>query len=392
MTHCTKLLGCCALLTAALAWAGSARADEPTQKPAQPQVEVVFCLDTTGSMGGLIDAAKKKIWAISNQIAAGKPTPRLKVGLVAFRDRGDAYITKVFDLTEDLDSIYGHLMSFQAQGGGDFPESVNQALHESVTKIKWSKNKKTLKMIFLVGDAPPHMDYADDVKYPETCKLAVQNDIIINTVQCGNHAETMKYWKDICHRAEGSYVQISAAGGPVVVVRTPFDGDLAKINGELARSTVTYGSLRRQAEGKAKADAAAALPGPAAVERAAFSGRSGGAGGFGGAASGYDLVDAVKKGTVKLKELKKEELPEEMQKMTLEEREAHLKKLDQRRLDLNKQAVELDRKRGEYIAKELAKDKKNAARDSFDNQVLRILQTQAVRGGIRYETADDKKK
>ena len=92
------------------------------RQKARPKVEVVFCLDTTGSMGGLIDAAKKKIWAISNQIAAGKPTPDLKVGLVAYRDRGDEYVTKVFDLRpaaiiRDLDLLrpiysqtaaYGH--------------------------------------------------------------------------------------------------------------------------------------------------------------------------------------------------------------------------------------------------------------------------------------------
>lgn len=213
-----KLLGACfAGLLAFTSWT-QARADEPAKaenkQASRPDVEVVFCLDTTGSMGGLINAAKQKIWAISNQIASGTPTPRVKVGLVAFRDRGDEYVTKIFDLTDDLDAIHGHLMGFKAQGGGDFPESVNQALNEAVTKIQWSNNKKTLKMIFLVGDAPPHMDYPDDVKYPDACKLAVKNDIIINTVQCGNHAQTAKYWKDICRLAEGSYVQIDAKGGP----------------------------------------------------------------------------------------------------------------------------------------------------------------------------------
>src|SRR5438128_3727237 len=114
-------------------------------------------------MSALIAAAKKKIWAISNQIASGQPSPLVKIGLVAYRDRGDEYITKVIDLTDDLDAIHTHLMGFRAAGGGDEPESVNQALHEAVTKIAWSKNKKTLKIIFLVGDAPPHMDYTDDV-------------------------------------------------------------------------------------------------------------------------------------------------------------------------------------------------------------------------------------
>ena len=66
---------------------GTAFGDAPAKKEPKPQVEVVFCLDTTGSMGGLIDAAKQKIWTIANQIASGKPTPRLKIGLVAYRDR-----------------------------------------------------------------------------------------------------------------------------------------------------------------------------------------------------------------------------------------------------------------------------------------------------------------
>src|SRR6266498_4936548 len=91
-----------AVALSALVMPGAAQGQE-AKGAEKPKVEVVFCLDTTGSMGGLIDAAKQKIWAICNQIAAGNPTPRLRVGLVAFRDRGDDYITKVHDLTDDLD-------------------------------------------------------------------------------------------------------------------------------------------------------------------------------------------------------------------------------------------------------------------------------------------------
>ncbi len=124
---------------------------EETKPPAKkkPKVEVVFCLDTTGSMGGLIEAAKQKIWSISNQIASGKPTPELKIGLVAYRDKGDAYITKIHDLTDDLDAVHGNLKTFQAQGGGDTPEHVNQALFDAVHKVKWSTDKSTLQIIFL---------------------------------------------------------------------------------------------------------------------------------------------------------------------------------------------------------------------------------------------------
>ncbi len=242
-----------ASLLAALAALGgfalpAVAADEKTAKKPKPKIEVVFCLDTTGSMGGLIEGAKQKIWSISNQIAGGKPTPDLKIGLVAYRDRGDAYITKIVELTDDLDAIHGKLRKFQAQGGGDGPESVNQALDDSVNKIKWSTDKKTLRIIFLVGDAPPHMDYKDDAKYPDTCKKACEKGIIINSIQCGGDAECQKHWKEICKLAEGSYAQIAQTGG-VVAVATPFDKELAEINTELAKTTLVYGRREMKERG-----------------------------------------------------------------------------------------------------------------------------------------------
>lgn len=381
---CTWFRG--GLLTAAVA-IGFGLCSNPSaaqQNADRPVVEVVFCLDTTGSMSGLIDAAKQKIWAISNQIVNGKPSPIVKVGLVAYRDRGDEYVTKVFDLTDDLDGVYRNLMKFHAAGGGDFPESVNQALHESVTKITWSKNKKTLKLIFLVGDAPPHMDYPDDVKYPDTCKLAVTNDIIINTVQCGNDADTQRYWQEICRLAEGSYVQIDAKGGPVITVATPFDADLTKINAELAKSTLVYGTHAMREDGESKRALALTLPPAAAAERAGFAGKA-------GMAATYDLLDSIKNGKVKLKDLKKDELPVQLQKLTPKEQDAYLDKLDKERTELTKKASELDRKRQEFITKKLAADGKNQAANSFDGQVLRILQRQATRVNIQYGVVDAKK-
>jgi Mg-chelatase subunit ChlD len=366
----------CAVLGLFLGAALTVRAaDAKPTAPPKPKVEVVFCLDTTGSMGGLIDGAKKKIWAIANQIAGGKPNPDLKIGLVAFRDRGDVYITKVFDLTDDLDAVHGHLKEFQAAGGGDEPESVNQALYDSVHKIKWSTDDRALRMIFLVGDAPPHMDYPDDVKYPETCKVAAAKGIIINTVQCGNSAETRKFWQDICRKAEGSYVQIAQDGG-VVAIPTPFDKRLAEINGELAKSALTYGDRTRRLESDAKKDAAAALPVPVAAERAGFAAKGGGV-------ATYDLLDSIKAGKVKLEEVKKEELPPELQKMSLKDQKEYLAKLEKQRDALRKEAVELDKKRSDFLAKKLAEGKNNG-KEGFDNQVLEILRQQAKKHKIEY--------
>jgi Mg-chelatase subunit ChlD len=364
---------------ALLALAGLCLPAVSAPKPAQkkPKVEVVFCLDTTGSMGGLIEGAKQKIWAICNQVAGGKPVPDLKVGLVAYRDKGDEYITKVFELTDDLDAVHANLKKFVAAGGGDTPESVNQALDDAVNKVKWSADKKTLKIIFLVGDAPPHMDYTDDVKYPVTCKKAVEKGILINTIQCGNDAECTRIWKEIAVKSEGSFAAIPQAGG-VRAVATPFDGKLAKINSELAGTSLVYGKGAMRAAGAAKVTEARALPAPAAADRAGFGGKSGG-----GAVKG-DLLEDIKAKKADLGKLKDDELPDELKKLkTPKEREEYLKKVEKRRGELQKEAAELDKKRSDYIAAELKKDK-GKGKDSFDSQVLEMLRKQAKKADISY--------
>ena len=63
--------------------------------------------------------------------------------------------------------------------------------------MSWSQDPNTYNVVFLVGDAPPHMDYQDDVKYPETVAAAAAKGIVVNTIQCGNMRETVKPWQQI---------------------------------------------------------------------------------------------------------------------------------------------------------------------------------------------------
>ena len=86
------LAGVCAL--AAPKETDSAQPAKAAAKAAKPRIEVCFVLDTTGSMGGLIEGAKQKIWSIANEMISAKPTPELRLGLVAYRDRGDEYVTQ----------------------------------------------------------------------------------------------------------------------------------------------------------------------------------------------------------------------------------------------------------------------------------------------------------
>lgn len=343
----------------------------PQETAAPPQVELVFVLDTTGSMGALLEGAKKKIWSIASEIARGKPSPRLKIGLVAFRDKGDAYVTKVTDLHEDLDKVYGELLAFQPGGGGDTPENVRQGLHDALTKIAWSKDRTTLRILFLVGDAPPHLDYNDVPTVEDLCLTAVKAGITINTVRCGPDAETGQIWKLIADKSEGNFFSIDQTGG-VVAIATPFDKELGELSDKLGTTVVGFGDgRRREALKDAESGARAYDPG-AKADRAVAKASS-------TRHSEDDLIDAIREKRVKLEEVKEEQLPEEMKKMKPEERKEHLEKKSKEREVLRAKIVELSKKRDEFLAAEL---KKRGAKDSFDSSVLEALSEQAGKKGI----------
>src|SRR5688572_26119500 len=120
----------------ATAWVFN-RAEDPGIAPVElrsdgPTMEMVFVLDTTGSMGGLLSGAKQRIWGIINEVMQSSSLSSVKVGLVAYRDRNDHYITQILPLTEDLDKVYSTLMDYEAAGGGDEAENVRRALAEGV--------------------------------------------------------------------------------------------------------------------------------------------------------------------------------------------------------------------------------------------------------------------
>jgi hypothetical protein len=338
-------------------------------------IEVCFVLDTTGSMGGLIEGAKQKIWSIANQVVKDNPKRPLKIALVPYRDRGDAYITRVIDLTDDLDALYKELTQFQAQGGGDGPESVNQALHEAVHKVAWSKidaKNDATRLLFLVGDYPPHMDYQDDVKYPDTLKDAVKMNIVVNTIQCGNVTETTAIWNEIARSGEGTYLALSQTGN-MVAVSTPVDKKIVELNAELAKTVVPVGSEAVRGAVASKAAAPASMPVEAVAARASYNIATGGRAIQGGG----DLIDKAMKDADALKKTREEELPGNLRKMSEPERKEYVAQQVARRKQLNAELEKVTQQRDEYVKAENAR--LNAKGDSFDQKVAETVQEQANR-------------
>ena len=351
------------------------------------QIEVVFVLDTTGSMSGLIDGAKRKIWSIANVIATATPRPQIRMGLVAYRDRGDSYITQVTPLTDDIDKLYSDLMGLRADGGDDTPESVNQALHEALTSIQWlsgpaARQPGVLQVMYLVGDCPPHMDYKDDVKYTDTCQAAASRGIVINTIQCGSDGDTTPIWQAIARSAEGQFFQVEQSGG-VISISTPFDGDLARLGSELEATLIDYGDptvLAAQSEKReVQSRLAVAAPSDAAADRASYNASAAGAKNLYGA---QELVQDVLDGKVKLKDVPDSQLPEAMRALSLADREQYVQTRAQQRVTIRAQVDALTIQRDNVIKAELAKAGADGA-DSFDQSVVKALRDQAHRRGIQ---------
>jgi Mg-chelatase subunit ChlD len=126
---------------------------------ARARLDLVFLIDATGSMADEIDKLKATLRTITAEVAGLPSRPDICLGLVAYRDRGDAFLLRSHDFTNDVGGFLQHaLYPLQAAGGGDYPEAMNEALHETVHQLSWRGSGAT-RMVILLADAPPHLDY-----------------------------------------------------------------------------------------------------------------------------------------------------------------------------------------------------------------------------------------
>ncbi len=350
------------------------------ERDAKPTVEVAFVLDTTGSMGGLIEGAKSKItWSIATMIVDSNPDADIRMGLVAYRDIGDDYVTRTFDLTTDIQDLYANLLELRARGGGDWPESVNEALDVAVNKLHWTPSSDVRRIVFLVGDAPPHMDYAQDTKYPVTLAVARQKDIIVNAVLAGTARDTERVWREIAQSGNGRFIPIPQDGGQVVIIETPYDDDIIILQNEINGTVIPYGprEFQKRTEDKTRqlAQFAAATP-AAAPDMASYLNKRARLSSEAITGDG-DLVSDVAAGRQKLASVKDDELPDNLRALKPEQRAAELDKQMQNRNALNKKLAALVEKGDKFVGEQ--RDKQPPKPSSFDGAVKEALRAQLKR-------------
>ena len=372
-----------ACLAPATAAAEGKKPDAAKPKSA-PQIQLAILLDTSGSMDGLINQARTQLWKIVNELATAKQngkSPQLQVALYEYGKsslpKSSGYLRRIVPLTDDLDKISEELFALKTNGGSEYCGMVIQS---ATRGLKWSKNDKDLKLIFIAGNEPFTQG---PVNYKEACSAAIKRGITINTIHCGPRTQGIATgWQHGAQLADGSFSNIDQ-NRRVATIRTPYDAKLVQLGGRINKTYVAFGAVARRRASAARQiaqDVAAKKAAPAsAAGRASFKGKAA------YNASAWDLIDAIKNKKIKLADVKPEHLPKAMQKMTLAQKRDYLKKKAAERDKIRKEIKKLSDQRTKYIAEQRKKNAEKSTGDAFGDALLKSIRGQASKKNYKFK-------
>jgi hypothetical protein len=355
--------------------ATSAFATAPTKKPV---IQVAILLDTSGSMDGLIDQTRKQLWRVVNELATAKKdghSPNLQVALYEYGNDGipaaNGYIRRVLPLTTDLDRVSEELFALRTNGGSEY---CGQVIGVATKELAWSKSPDDMKLIFIAGNEEFTQGKVD---FHTTCKAAIEKGIVVNTIFCGDKQEGIRTkWKDGADLADGRYMSIDQ-NQAVADVAAPQDKEIATLGAELNKTYLGYGASGAAGAARQGAQDANLAAAPAAnVQRqvakaqAVYSNTS------------WDLVDAMKEGTVDVSKMDAKDLPDEMKKMTPEQRKAYVAENAKKRADIQAKIKKLDAERQKYVAQEMRK--LSPAANTLDEAVISAVRDVGTKQGYKF--------
>ena len=365
------------LFLAAPAVAAEAPVAPEVAKEEPRKIDLVLALDVSNSMDGLINSAKARLWDVVNELSRAKPTPKLRVALYTYGDdrlsSETGWVKQQVAFTGDLDALYKVLSGLTTNGGTEYVARVTKAATE---ELAWDESKDTLKILFVAGNEAATQDPKFDTL--AVAKATVSKGIVVNTIFCGSESDANAAgYAAIAKAADGKFAVIDQAKG-VRIASTPFDTKLAELSGKLNRTYVAYGRAgKAKAAEQAAGDSSAASMG-AGVAAARAETKSTAM----YDSSEWDVVDA-KKGGKDVAKMDKAELPEEMQSMTVEEREKHVATKSKEREAIQKEIASLSAEREKYIQAETKKQAKGGA-DSLDQVLKRSIREQAEKKGFTF--------
>ena len=321
----------------------AAHADRVATPNARRDVDLVIALDVSGSMEGLIESAKQRLWDITNELAQARPLPALRVAVLTYGKPSygeqTGYVRIDLPFTADLDAVNATLFSFQTDGGDEY---VARAIQTSLHNLQWSQNPDALQVVFVAGNESAQQDPRLTIE--NATAEAARRGIVVNAIYCGGDNDgDAAGWRQVASNTNGLYASINQQAAAVANVATPFDEKLAQLNDELNETYVAFGSGgERGRENQLLQDSNALAMSPAAAASRAVA--------KAGALyrSEWDVVDAVQSGK-ELADIPVVELPAEMRALDAAERETYVREKTERRADVQRQIGELAAERSRYI-------------------------------------------
>ncbi len=318
---------------------------------AGPSIQLAILLDTSGSMSGLIDQAKTQIWSIVNEMTKARMEgrrPHLRVALYEYGKStipaSEQYLRQILPLTDDLDEVSSQFFALTTNGGEEYCGHVISA---ATTGLEWTTSPADLRLVVIAGNEPFTQG---DLDYRVAVQAAVKRGLIINTIHCGSEsvgADTG--WKDGALLGEGTYSFIDH-NAAAVHVEAPQDAEIARLGTELNTTYLAYGRLgesNRKRQQEQDVNAVTAGSGAAAQRAITKSG-------YAYTNSAWDLVDGIKDGSVKLEDMKDEDLPENMRGKTIEEKRKILDDAAAERAAIQEKIGKLNAERTAYVQAKLA--------------------------------------
>ncbi len=286
----------------------------------------------------------------------------------------DGYMRMVLPLTNNLDRVSEELFAFKTGGNLEYCGMVIQKATEG---LKWSESNDVYKAIFIAGNEPFTQGSVD---YKGACAKAIEKGIIVNTIHCGaEQAGINGKWKDGAELADGKFMIIDQ-NRTVVHVDAPQDKEIAKLGTKLNDTYVPYGAEGKAGKANQKEQDKNAFKYGATnnanrqVVKSHSLYRN----------DSWDLVDAVKNETVKLEEVKKEDLPENMQKMSVDERRKYVATQLKERAKIQKEIQRLNEGRKKYVAKEMKK-RADKGEDTLGANIIKTVRDQASKKDLEFE-------
>ncbi len=345
--------------------------------PAPQAIDLAICLDTSGSMSGLIDSARQKLWDIVNDLAMAEPAPKLRVALLTFGNLGheaeNGWVTVDSGLTDDLDVISEKLFALSTNGGTEYVGRVLQY----AARLDWHPSESALKLIIVAGNESADQDR--EAPFRTMCGELIARGIMVNAIYCGPvHDTVASEWMEVAELAEGRFASIDQDNGTLVVV-TPFDSELATLSTKLNETYLPFGArgqagLANQSTQDANAES---LNSAAAASRAVTKSQ-------GLYVCSWDLVDACSSGKVKLEDVSADELPFRMQSMTIVQRKTYVTEMSRRRAETQDRIKQLSSTRAAWIA-DLMRRQATDDPDSFDNAIRSAIREQAGSKGFTFK-------